>query len=159
MIIRLIEAYPHISDVSALFQQYAASLGVDLNYQNFADELACLPGKYAKPDGSLYLAYVDSVPAGCVAMRRLDAQRAEMKRLFVHPDYRDLHLGRMLVEQVIRDAAEAGYHFLVLDTLSTMDRAKSLYRSLGFVEIAPYYASPVPGTCYLGLSLSGCHET
>ena len=92
-------------------------------------------------------------------MRRLDAQRAEMKRLFVHPDYRDLHLGRMLVEQVIRDAAEAGYHFLVLDTLSTMDRAKSLYRSLGFVEIAPYYASPVPGTCYLGLSLSGCHET
>ena len=159
MIIKLIEAYPHISDASLLFQQYAASLGVDLNYQNFADELACLPGKYAKPDGSLYLAYVDSVPAGCVAMRRLDAQRAEMKRLFIRPNYRGLHLGRMLVEQIIQDAVSIGYHSLVLDTLSTMDHAKSLYHSLGFVEIAPYYASPVPGTCYLGLSLNGRHET
>lgn len=159
MQIKIVEAYRDLKDLSALFQEYAASLGVDLNYQNFSAELSDLPGKYAKPDGRLFLVLVDGAPAGCVAMRRLDASRAEMKRLFIRPDYRGLHLGRMLVEQIIQDAVSIGYHSLVLDTLSTMDRAKSLYHSLGFVEIAPYYASPIAGTCYLGLSLNGRYET
>ncbi|MEA4870062.1 MAG: GNAT family N-acetyltransferase [Christensenella sp.] len=156
MRVELIEAYQHILDVSALFEEYAASIDVDLNYQNFSGELSGLPGKYAKPDGGLYLALVDDFPAGCAAMRRLDSTRAEMKRLFVRPDYRNLHLGRMLAERIIQDAAAAEYRFLVLDTLSTMDRAKSLYRALGFVEIAPYYSSPVAETTFLSLSLDPC---
>jgi len=153
MKIELVEAYGHLSDVSALFQEYAASLSIDLNYQNFPAELSGLPGKYAKPDGSLYLAYVDGVPAGCIAMRRLDTQRAEMKRLYVRPGFRGLNLGRMLAERVIHDAAHIGCRSLVLDTLSTMSRAQALYGQLGFVETAPYYCSPVEGTTYLSLSL------
>jgi putative acetyltransferase len=151
----LVEAYGHLSDVSALFQEYAASLSIDLNYQNFPEELSGLPGKYAKPDGRLYLAYVDGVPAGCIAMRRLDVERAEMKRLYVRPGFRGLKLGRMLAERVILDAANIGCRSLVLDTLSTMDRAQALYGQLGFVETAPYYNSPVAGTTYLCLSLTG----
>lgn len=153
MQIEIVEAYQDLKNLSALFQEYAASLAVDLNYQDFSSELSSLPGKYAKPDGRLYLVLVDGSPAGCVAMRRLDGSRAEMKRLFIRPDYRGLHLGRMLVEQIIQDAVSIGYHSLVLDTLSTMDHAKSLYYALGFVEIAPYYNSPILETTFLSLSL------
>ena len=153
MQIEIVEAYENLKNLSALFQEYASSLGVDLNYQNFSAELSGLPGKYAKPYGRLYLALVDRTPAGCVAMRRLDGSRAEMKRLFIRPEYRGLHLGRLLVEQIIADAAAIGYHSLVLDTLSTMEHAKSLYRSLGFVEIEPYYNSPISNTTFLSLLL------
>ena len=153
MEISIQEAYDAIQDVSLLFREYAASLEIDLDYQNFSDELSGLPGKYAKPNGRLYLAYVDGVPAGCVAMRRLDEARAEMKRLYVRPAYRGLQLGMRLTQRVIRDAMQIGRRSLVLDTLSTMDQAKSLYRRLGFVEIGPYYDSPIPGTTFLSLAL------
>ena len=83
MQIQMIEAYDRIWDVKTLFGEYAASLPVDLCYQNYAEELASLPGKYARPDGRLYLVLADGEPAGCAALRRLDAFRAEMKRLYV----------------------------------------------------------------------------
>lgn len=148
------DAYDAIPDVSLLFREYAASLEIELDYQNFADELAGLPGKYAKPSGRLYLAYVDGVPAGCVAMRRLDETCAEMKRLYVRPAYRGLQLGLLLAQRIIRDSTQIGCRSLVLDTLSTMNQAKALYRRLGFVEIEPYYNSPIPGTAFLSLELS-----
>ena len=153
MEISIQEAYDAIQDVSLLFREYAASLEIDLDYQNFSDELSGLPGKYAKPNGSLYLAYIDGAPAGCVAMRRLDEARAEMKRLYVRPAYRGLQIGMLLTQRVIRDAMQIGCRSLVLDTLSTMDQAKSLYRRLGFLEIEPYYDSPIPGTTFLSLAL------
>ena len=154
MEIMIQEAYDAIPDVSLLFREYAASLEIELDYQNFAEELAGLPGKYAKPYGSLYLAYVDDIPAGCIAMRQLDEARAEMKRLYVRPAYRGLQLGLLLAQRVIRDAELIGCRSLVLDTLSTMNQAKALYRRLGFVEIEPYYNSPIAGTTFLSLALS-----
>lgn len=153
MEISIQEAYDAIQDVDLLFREYAASLEIDLDYQNFSDELSGLPGKYAKPNGRLYLAYVDDAPAGCVAMRRLDETHAEMKRLYVRPAYRGLQLGLLLAQRVIRDAAQIGCRSLVLDTLSTMNQAKSLYRRLGFVEIEPYYNTPIPDTTFLSLAL------
>ena len=153
MEISIQEAYDAIQDVDLLFREYAASLEIDLDYQNFSDELSGLPGKYAKPNGRLYLAFVDGAPAGCVAMRRLDEARAEMKRLYVRPAYRGLQIGMLLTQRVIRDAMQIGCRSLVLDTLSTMDQAKSLYRRLGFLEIEPYYDSPIPGTTFLSLAL------
>ena len=153
MEISIQEGYDAIQDVSLLFREYAASLEIDLNYQNFSDELSGLPGKYAKPNGRLYLAYVNGVPAGCVAMRRLDEAHAEMKRLYVRPADRGLQLGMLLAQRVIRDATQIGCRSLVLDTLSTMDQAKALYRRLGFVEIEPYYNSPIAGTTFLSLAL------
>lgn len=153
MHLEIIDGETRIDDARTLFAEYAASLGIDLGYQNFGDEFAGLPGKYARPNGRLYLALVDGTPAGCVAMRRLDEARAEMKRLYVRSDFRGAKVGLALTERIIADARQIGYRALVLDTLSTMQRAQALYRSLGFVEIEPYYDSPISGTTYLSLTL------
>lgn len=153
MQIQFVEAYDRLEDVKTLFGEYAASLPVDLSYQNYAEELAFLPGKYARPDGRLYLALVGGDLAGCAALRKLDAARAEMKRLYVRESFRGHQIGRLLVEQLIADARELGSQTLVLDTLSSMTRAQQLYRELGFVEIPPYYDCPVPGTVFLSLAL------
>ena len=127
-------------------------------YQNYAEELANLPGKYARPDGRLYLALVDGEPAGCAAMRRLDAERAEMKRLYVRHSFRGFKLGRTLAERIIHDAGEIGCRAILLDTLASMGRAQALYRQLGFVEIPPYYDCPIAGTVFLSLPLGGAEK-
>lgn len=145
----ILPAYDRLDDLRELFREYTSSLGIDLSFQDYAAELAALPGKYAPPDGRLYLALVDGKPAGCVGLRRLDAGRCEMKRLYVRPAFRGLRLGDALVRRVIDDAASLGYRRMLLDTLPSMRRAIGLYRGLGFVDIAPYYHNPVEGTVYL----------
>lgn len=153
MSIEIREAYSNIEDIRTLFKEYTSSLGIDLAYQNYAEEFSSLPGKYAKPTGRLYIAYVDGIVAGCIGLRKLDAQRAEMKRLYVRNQFRSFHIGKMLAEQVILDAKAIGYKTIVLDTLSTMENARRIYRHLGFIETTPYYESPVKDTCFLSLSL------
>lgn len=153
MQVQIIDGEARIDDVKTLFAEYASSLGIDLEYQNFGDEFASLPGKYARPSGRLYLALVDGSPAGCIAMRKIDAECAEMKRLYVRPGFRGAKLGLALVERVIAAAREIGCRALVLDTLSTMRRAQELYRGLGFVETDAYYDCPVAGTVFLRLEL------
>ncbi|HWQ57553.1 MAG TPA: GNAT family N-acetyltransferase [Clostridia bacterium] len=153
MNIEVLEAYRHIEEVKLLFTEYTSSLGVDLSYQNYAGEFAALPGKYAPPSGRLYVAYCDGMAAGCIALRSIDEATCEMKRLYVRERFRGLHIGRMLAERIILDAKAIGYRSMVLDTLSSMNSAKRLYAELGFREIAPYYDSPVQGTCFLSLSL------
>ena len=143
-----------LDSARALFIEYAASLGFSLGYQGFDAELAGLPGKYAAPDGALLLAKVDGVAAGVVALRKLAPAIAEMKRLYVRPAHHGRSIGRKLAEAVVASARALGYRRLRLDTISgKMDTAVKLYRSMGFVEIAPYYDSPVPGTTYLELVL------
>ena len=153
MHLELVDGASRIEDAKMLFAEYAASLGIDLGYQNFSDELAGLPGKYARPDGRLFLALVDGNLAGCIAMRKLSDTRAEMKRLYVRPGFRGAKVGLALAMRLIADAREIGYRELVLDTLSSMHRAQELYRSLGFTEVEPYYDSPIPGTTYLCMTL------
>lgn len=144
-----------ITAIAALFQAYAASIGVDLAYQDFAAELAGLPGKYAPPKGALLLATdTDGRALGCVAMRPLDAGACEMKRLYVAPAAQGLGLGRRLAEAVIAAARTRGYREIRLDTLPTMATAMALYARLGFEEIAPYYDTPVTGTRFLAKHLS-----
>ena len=141
----------------SIFRDYAASLGVDLCFQNFEAELAALPGEYAPPSGALLLALVDGEVAGCGALRPLPesdyANACEMKRLYVRPAYRKFGLGRLLAQALLDRGLQAGYSAMLLDTLDDMEAARSLYASLGFEEIPPYYFNPIPGAHYLKVEL------
>ena len=152
-VIRVREA-EDLAATADLFRAYAASLDIDLCFQNFAAELEGLPGKYAPPGGELFLARdAAGLPVGCAAFRPLDAGIAEMKRLYVTPEGRRQGVGRLLVELVLEDAARAGYREIRLDTLPSMQAALALYRSCGFQGIDAYYDTPVGGTVFLRRSL------
>lgn len=142
-----------LDEVRQIFREYADSLDVDLQFQDFDNELADLPGDYAPPRGHLLLAKVDGTVAGCCALRPLDncdyANAAEMKRLFVRKAFRGFGLGRQLVEAMLDLARQAGYDHVLLDTLDDMESARALYTDLGFEEIPPYYHNPVAGSHYL----------
>lgn len=142
-----------MASAGQLFREYADSLGLDLAFQNFAHELAHLPGEYAAPRGSLLLAYVDGALAGCCALRPLDTadypNAAEMKRLYVRKAFRGFGLGRQLMESILDAARQAGYACVLLDTLDDREAARGLYTELGFCSIAPYYHNPLAGAHYL----------
>jgi ribosomal protein S18 acetylase RimI-like enzyme len=135
--------------VRALFREYADSLGVDLSFQGFEEELAALPGGY----DAVLVARLGDDAAGCVGVRPLEPPVCEMKRLYVRPLARGTGLGRSLAEAAVVRARELGYARMRLDTLPQMGTAQELYRSLGFVEIPPYRHNPVAGTTYLELEL------
>ncbi len=142
---------------AAIFREYGDSLGIDLSFQNFEEELTSLPGLYAAPRGTLLLAWVDGELAGCCALRPIDdvdvPNAAEMKRLYVRPAFRRFGLGRLLAEAVLDAARRMGYSSVLLDTLDDMEAARALYEELGFVEIPPYYHNPLPGSHYLRVDL------
>jgi ribosomal protein S18 acetylase RimI-like enzyme len=147
------ETDDHFEQAGLLFEEYAASLGIDLRFQSFDEELLNLPGQYSPPCGCLLLAFYENHAAGCVALRRLNDGVCEMKRLYVNPRFRRLKIGRLLAGKIIEEAKKLGYSRMRLDTLPAMMRAQSLYRSLGFREIAPYRFNPVEGTIFMELQL------
>lgn len=136
-----------------LFVEYQRALGVSLCFQGFDRELATLPGDYAPPSGRLFLALAGAEHAGCIALRAIEPRVAEMKRLYVRPQFRAMGLGRALAERVIGEARAAGYRTMRLDTLPSMQSAQRLYAELGFRDAARYNDNPVEGVRFMALEL------
>jgi putative acetyltransferase len=143
-----------VAEIRLLLEEYAQSLGIDLSFQGFGEELAGLPGAYSAPGGRLLIAVDEGARAvGCVGVRPLADGVGEMKRLYVRPDARGRGLARQLAEAAIAFGKAANYHAMRLDTLPTMAAAQQLYRQLGFRDVAPYRHNPVPGTSFMELDL------
>jgi GNAT superfamily N-acetyltransferase len=149
------ETAEQIAEARTLFREYETWLGMSLCFQDFLNEVASLPGKYAMPDGRLFLAFYDDKLAGCIALRPLDDPGVcEMKRLFVRDQFRGMQIGVQLIERLIADAREIGYHAMRLDTLPPkMGKAVKLYESHGFRPIPPYYDNPYDGVLFMELTL------
>lgn len=142
-----------VAQARLLIEEYAVSLGIDLEFQEFEHELADLTSAYPLPSGCLVLARRDQRPLGCVAIRPLEPGVCEMKRLYVRPEARGQGVGRRLAEAAIGFGREAGYRAMRLDTLPSMADARRLYTALGFQEIPPYRFNPIRGTTFLELGL------
>lgn len=149
------ETPEQIAIAREMMMEYATSLGFDLCFQGFEEEMRSLPGKYVPPAGRLLLALWDEKPAGVIALRPLSEQGiCEMKRLYVRAAFQGHGIGRRLAERVIAEAAEIGYEKMRLDTVpGKMDRAIEMYRTMGFAEIAPYYKTPVNQTLFMEFAL------
>ena len=142
-----------IKRVRELFREYADATGAYECFEGFAKEIAGLPGPYGPPTGQLLLAELDGRSAGCVALRKIEDDISEMKRLYVRPAFRGRNLGRQLAEAIITDARRIGYRAMRLDTLSSMVAARALYQSLGFLAIPRYNDNPGVGVIHLELRL------
>ncbi len=142
-----------IEAVRGLFREYGATPHVQACVTGFADEIAGLPGPYAEPRGALLLARSNNRPAGCVALRPVDESAAEMKRLYVSPEYRGRRISEGLAAAIIDVARTRGYTRLRLSTLPSMIEARAVYLRLGFREVAPDAQDPIPGASYLELAL------
>lgn len=148
-----VESAAHLDEVRRLFEEYWSSFGFTPCFQHFDREVAGLPGAYQPPQGRLALAWADEAVAGCVALRRFDAERGEAKRLYVRPALRGQGVGRLLLEWLIAQARQAGYREIVGDTLPVMATALAMYERAGFERTGPYAAEATPGAIYLRLRL------
>lgn len=155
VILKFVEAndLENLENVNILFTEYSNSLNIDLCFQDFNNELKTLPGKYKKPSGSLILAFVDENLAGCVALKKLEDDVCELKRLYVRDKFRGLKIGKILLEEIVKEAKNIGYTYMRLDTLPSMKSAQGLYEKIGFYDINPYTYNPIEGARYMELKL------
>lgn len=153
-----------------LFRRYAVSIadiaGPSLAAQSFEAELAALPGKYGPPGGCVYLWAQEGKAVGCIAVRPLPpwpperpeegaSNAAELKRMFVLPEYRGRGIAGELGRAALRWAMGAGYLTVYLDTSPEMDAAIRLYRALGFEPCDRYNGDPMENTLYFRMMLAG----
>ena len=156
----LVSALNRREELIPLYEEYAAMLlqtdpvfADSLAQQNYDVEIAHLEEKYAYPKGRIYLVYVEGKLAGCVGMKPLDERHAELKRLYIRPEFRGRNLGEELTRRIMNDAREEGYSILRLDTLPGLKSAVKLYRRMGFREIEAYYDCLVPKTIFMEIEL------
>ncbi len=153
LVIKQVLTKKQIRNAKKLFIEYANNLGVDLNFQNFQEELDKFPGYYSPPEGCIYLAYYGKKLAGCVALRKIKNDICEMKRLYIRLKFRGESIGKTLATMIIRKSREIGYKYMRLDTLPFMKEAITLYLALGFKEINPYRYNPFENAKFFELEL------
>lgn len=146
---KIIDGKECIPQVRKLITEYTSQLNRDLSFQYLDEELRNPAEKYTPPQGEVLVALEGSAAVGMVAYHRHSDIRCEMKRLYVKPDARGLHLGDALVDNIIARAKTAGYKEMVLDTLLHMNAAIGLYRKHGFEECEPYYNNPMDDVIYM----------
>ena len=148
------ETAADMGNARSLFREYETWLDMDLCFQGFEEEVRGLPGRYSKPEGRLLLATAGTKLAGCVAMRMIEDEICEMKRLYLRKDFRGIGLGNALIDRVIEEARGIGYKKMRLDTYPPkMGKAVKLYESYGFNPIPPYYHNPHAGVLFMELDL------
>ena len=147
--IKIIDGTNHIDEVKNLIIEYTKFLGRDLTFQHLDDELSDITKKYFPPNGRLFCAQVEGKIIGCVAYHKFDAERCEMKRLFVLEGYREFHAGSKLIEKILSVAKSDGYKEILLDTITPLQSAVHLYKKFGFVETLPYYKNPMSDVIYM----------
>lgn len=145
---KIVDGKPYIDQIKGLIKEYTRRLGRDLSFQNLEEELEDPTKKYTAPEGELLAALEGDTVVGMVAYHRHSADRCEMKRLYVKPECREAHLGRTLVQEILRHASRAGYKEMVLDTIEPLQAAIHLYRTAGFQECEPYYDNPMGDVIY-----------
>jgi putative acetyltransferase len=145
----------HFAAAVMLFKEYAFGLGVDLQFQKFDNELQILPIMYGPPTGELWLIQSDDQFVGCAALRQLDKHTCELKRMFIQPTFRRLHLGEQLMETALSTARTLGYQTMKLDSLRRLEPAVNLYLRYGFTQIPPYNYNPEEDVVYFEKSLIG----
>lgn len=160
MNIEIVSGYMHTQEIHALFSEYTNMLiANDRSFQNYLDiqhyeeEIDHLEKIYGMPSGRLYLAYFHGEAAGCIGLKKIDKKNCEMKRLYVRPQFRGENIGKLLVQNIITDAKEIGYSYMLLDTLPFLENAIHMYRQFGFYNIDCYNNSPMSTSIYMRLDL------
>ena len=131
-----------------LFKEYATAINIDLQFQRFDEELSALQDMYRMPQGGIILCALNKEWIGCVAMRKIDSHIAELKRMYVKPQYQQQGIGKELLKKAIVLAKKCGYNKIRLDTLKHMLPAIGLYKKAGFYEIPPYYFNPITSAVF-----------
>ena len=146
---KIVDGKDYLSEVKTLITEYSNQLGRDLSFQNIDEELKNPEHKYTTPQGEILVVVDHDKVLGMVAYHRHSAVRCEMKRLYVRPDARGMHLGNTLVAEILSHAKNAGYKEMVLDTIEPLKAAISLYKKHGFEECEAYYHNPMDDVIYM----------
>lgn len=150
---KIVDGIDYLPEVKELILEYFQRLGRDLSFQNIEDELKDPSYKYTAPEGELLVAIEGEKVLGMVAYHRHSDTRCEMKRLYVRPTARGMHLGDTLVKEILTHAQKAGYQEIVLDTIVPLKAAISLYKKYGFEECEAYYYNPMDDVIYMRKTL------
>lgn len=140
-------------DGGLLFKEYASAINFDAGFKNFSDELMSLETRYAYPNGGLLLAYKNTEAIGCIAIVSMEDRIAELKRFYVKPEFRQFKIGAKLLTSAVMTAKQFKFHYLRLEVIPSLTKAKKLYHSFGFYQIEPYHEVALDGTAYMEKNL------
>jgi ribosomal protein S18 acetylase RimI-like enzyme len=118
--------------------------GFRLPVQEFVERDLASIGKFLPPEGRLLLAFEDGEAIGTASLQSIGTSAAEIKRMWVAPACRRGGVGGTMLDRLISVAGAAGYRSVRLDSPLFMTAAHALYRSRGFMDIAPYAESEIP---------------